>query len=258
MSQTSANIESSSDYLETMHYYGLSVRLSRNLMRTQSAAKALELSQQYLDNLHLSGFIRFLEGDMRQAAKFGNTISRELLQDVKTIRACAACKDKIGIEKEFIIIKSSLSFIFISRQDLSVEKIDKLQDILAVFIDTLDAWLENYLMRSELSSTLQGSLQSLVQSSSELILCHANASEELMSAMIAKFPVLGLQADQEDYILDIIKHAMDKHIQLIENQIKKNGTLGDTLIESVDALNNSDEYVSLENLMDDDSSVELF
>lgn len=243
-------------YLEQLSLYGSAIRYSRDLIKTQSAEKALELTGRYLGGLSLSGYLRFLVGDARRPTTFGNKISRHFVHEICAIKPHLASDEKICIAEDFVIIKSRMSFIFLCRKELDAQRLDKLQDILAVLLDTIDAWLDNYMLRKEISLVLQNSLSDLISSSSELLNQHRSASDDLLSSMIVRFPILGLQADQENMILDILNVAAEKHIELIEKQIKKNNSLGDILISSVDMLNNADEY--FDSPPEDDSGIELF
>lgn len=245
-------------YLEQLYLYGLNARFTRKLMSTYSAEQALELSKKYLEDIGLSGYIRLLRGDARNAVKFGQQISRVSLKEIFSGNFCMKENEKICIEDDFIIIKTPLTFLFICRKNLNNLSVDKLQDVLAIFIDTVDTWLDDHIIRYELSNTLQCSMIELIEESAELLNYHHTASDELLSDIDALFPTLGLQQDQEDIILQTIKSALNKHMHQIGKQIQKNNALGETLLNSVDALNHSNPNMEFGPSSNNDNCVELF
>ncbi|MFL0810898.1 MAG: hypothetical protein K6L76_10830 [Agarilytica sp.] len=245
------------DYIAALHLYGLNSRASGELLHTFALEDCTHIVKRFFETAKLAGFFRFILSDGNSTTKFGASIDRKFLDKQAINQACAQRSEKISETNGFIVFKSPLITIFLAKQHIPETQIAWIRDIVCLLLDTLHAWLENYMKRQVIAENLRNSLVDTIQASSELMDQHITISDELIANISSKFPALGLEEDQEDMILDIINSSCSGHVSMIEQQIRSNNTLGDTLLNAVDGICEGDLLFDKKDHLNDDG-VELF
>lgn len=245
--------------LRQQFLFGLNARVSSSLIHAGNLIDSIEISKRYLEEMELKGFLRVCVNQECHTNVFGDNFSSKAFSQIAKKEDLFNKHDKILMVGDFLIIKSPQLILAVEFDNRTREDADIFQDLLVIYTDNLEGWLCNYGLKKSLSFNLNRSLQDIIQASQELIEKYISESDELVYDIMARFPTLGLESDQEEMILDIIRDSSKKQLNLLENEIQRNSKFGDILIESVRLLEDA-HTKKTENQFEthNQSSVDLF
>lgn len=201
----------------------------------------------FLSDLDLSGFFRIeVEGESVKRM-FGQGVKRELMYKM---RACINCYDpcqKVLREDGFLSIKTGNTYFLVDTHNVQEEFADILQDNLTLFVDSVQSWCNKQIThlnvhkqhqtaKDQLANKLRESISGITTANKQLIQNYHTISEDLLSNLIARFPSLALEADQEEMVLDIINISIAKQVDIIQGQIESNQELCNLLREAIESL----------------------
>ncbi len=248
-----ASIQCQTHEVRQLYLYGCSSRASNSLMHAGGMEDAAGVTKAFLNDMGLSGYFLFNTEQSFPVTRFGSGVCQEVLQDMRRIQECIDGTDKICVEHHFIMVRAPLIHLFVVRDKGLEVDLGIIQDILPLYIDSLSVWVEDFLVKDKLRENLDSALSDTINGGALLIENYLKVSDELVCGMVSRFPTLGLEADQENMILDTLNASMKRHIDLIEYEIQRNSKLGDVLISTVGELLDAKE-----DRVPDVQSVELF
>lgn len=252
-------IEEYQQCLRQQYLYGLNARSTANLIHAHTLQDMITICERYFKEMDLRGFFRVCVNDECHTKKFGLEKASTNYSRMAKIAEALTQDQKIIVTDEFLIINAEMLLLTVEVDDQVQSDVSIYQDLLVIFTDTLEGWLTNYGLKKLLSKNLNRSLQDIIQASQDLIEKYIAESDELLYGIIARFPTLGLEIDQEEMILDVIRDSSRRQLSLLENEIQRNSKFGDILIESVKALEDVKNKKSVTNIEEqNNASVDLF
>ncbi|WNO07616.1 hypothetical protein [Teredinibacter sp. KSP-S5-2] len=252
---------------------GVIVRAVRSILSASTLGSLESSCLIFLTDLNLSGFFRIeVEGESVKRM-FGHGVKRELMLKM---RSCANCYDlcqKVLREDGFLSIKTGNTYFLVDTHSVHGDFVDILQDNLLLFVDSVQSWCNKHIThinvhqqhqtaKDQLSNKLRESIRGIVTANKQLIQNYHTISEDLLSNLIARFPSLALEADQEEMVLDIINQSISKQVDIIQGQIESNQDLCNLLTEAIESLS-KDEVKEIQMASNDVESfggpaIELF
>jgi phosphotransferase system IIB component len=223
---------------------GVFSRASRLLMRCDEFDGFWPCVQETLKEVGLSGSIKFHCGDLVRYGTFGCGISPTVLHSLRCMDRCQA---KICSNNEFLIYNSDHVLLIVDTKGSDAADLDLMIDNLTIYMDTIQNWLDHHERlctereeirkeRIKVSINLDSFIQCITRLSEHLIHTQQAVNEELISQLIAVFPVLGMEADQEEVILNIVNDARAKERALLDQQLCQNNELRTVMKQAIDAL----------------------
>ena len=251
------------------HQCGLLNRASRLLLQSKNLHQAAEVLQSTLEDFPLSGYVKLFTHSKNLVRKFGQGIPR---RDFATIRDSFKSNNKIQVRNEHLLIQTANTQLIVKLEAKLLAYSGLVQDNLAIYCDTLQAWVEAYQAKRQLqqqqlqerlssAQQLQDLVHCLTKLNGHLLQNHQLIVQELLSALLAQFPTLALQADQEEAILDVVNRSLNKQGQLLDAQVQNNNETKVTLnraIASLVAELSSRETIAEPGATDNLRSIELF
>ena len=250
-------------YAETSAISGQICQFSRALLATDDINEALTLAKNVLINTNTSGFLRMCSQQHSKRCFFNQAPKRAFLV---TFKKAIKHPHKIYCDGEVLQIKTSRLYLIINIKCLKSYQKDILIDHLAIFVDTLDAWLKlkdhkDAFAQAHIDKNISQANQ-IEQTTSQLktITNHLESSyqalvQELLCALTTKFPTMALELDQEELILELIQNECQKHKVAVSKQVNKNKQLLTLLENTVEQLT-AQPKLTME--CDNSLAVELF
>ncbi len=180
----------------------------------------------------------------RHIKKFGERIGRDTLGKLTCFEGCT---DKICRKQNYMMFCLARFTLILDVSDLTEEQIDETKDNLVIFSDIIDAWIANHieleqfkaankLYQQDMLNKINELNTQVVSTSSDIKMQHLEISQNLLLMLASRFPMLGLDVDQEEEILNSIEHTIDIYGKLIEQQIDSNMNLKDLLNDAADCI----------------------
>lgn len=227
------------------HQCGTLSRASRALIQCTNAQTANRIIEQTLNELNLTGFYKLAIGEQTYHRQFGDLV---ITYDDPSIAGQIESASKVCQVEGFLILKTEDILLVVKfDEDVAVEMIDMFKDNLVIFIDTVQTWVSQYqdtedhkneIFHEKLFSAdkLNEILGYLKIYNAHLIESNRAIYKELLSSMAGQFPILGLEGDQEEAILDIIDSAHSKQEQILDAQVHYNDDLRNILSDLIGSL----------------------
>ncbi len=161
---------------------------------------------------------------------------------------------KITKENDLIIIKQSKYTLVVSIDGMSDGDVDLLMDNLAIFCDVVQSWAEHFEKnlhfrsktdRQKISTinNLENLKECLSCSSFQLQECNEKLNSDIISRLAMLFPVLGLDANQENRILELFEKCTDEFGKFVSRQVIFNGEISELLVNASVHLKTDDNSV---------------
>jgi hypothetical protein len=155
-----------------------------------------------------SGFVLF---------SFGQRLPGDLLDELCSVKFGAS---RIAIAEESMHIRFRNLVLSVSTIGVDADK-EVLQDTLAIFCETASRGIrlvnsinalkqDEALRRQQVRSRLEASRTELANLTQSLVSGEKELTEFLLLNIVSMFPVIGLEADQEERVLSVISQASDR------------------------------------------------
>lgn len=251
-------------YAEANAVSGQLCQFSRALLQSGDLDAALKQANNLLLNIGASGFIRLSCATDSKRSFFNQGVSR---QDLLSLQSLAARSDKICCDHQLLQIKTLHVYLVVEVSKLQPYQKDILTDHLAIFVDTLDAWLQLYEQKAHHeqdrlqqnnhhAQLLHQSISQLEQISDNLKMSYQQLIQELLCNFTRHFPTMALEHDQEELILAIAEHECDKHASAVSKQLSENRSLIALLNATAQQLTQTEEQQ--DKMLSNGQSIELF
>lgn len=241
--------------LSLLHSYGIYARTTNGMLHAKDLHEIKSLISEFMAELQLTGYLRFFDAsEAKTALRFGHKPEHFIYDNALMLQKFMAGKQKLQINTRSLVFSQGPLFAFCGFNTLNASKIEPLQDILTLFFDSLANWLEQWFLKESLKHQLQNTLDDTINANEALIEKYLTTSENLSDDLSDYFLKLGLENEQEAFILKALHQASVKQAHLMEQEIKRNTALGDALIEAVDDMLNPPMHTNLSRI----TSVELF
>lgn len=252
--------------MASSYHNGLIARATRSIIQCLNIKDIAVVVEDTMRALQLSGCSRITDLTCRKDFWFGSGLKSNQLSNL----ACFSNKkEKITIAEDCIIYNEENIILIVMCGDDTEDRKGILQDSLAIFIDTIQSWLSQYIVHSQEALSQQQKRISVIDNMNEiincldtlnehLIECHNHVAEELSCDLISKFTLLGLDDDQEESIIDITNNAMNEQKGLFEIQRQQNDELQAVVRQAVGVLIAQPEPVSKVECSGGVSGIEIF
>ncbi len=256
--------------LKSANLSGTITRSSRLLLKCDSLDSFTNTITVTLENLGTSGYFKILCGPESRNRQFGKGIKKSYCD---VIKSDYTDQDKIYSGDDFLIFNTANVMLIVDSRELEDMDFDLLRDNIAIFVDTIHAWLEHHSKlwkdrktseneRQDITKKLQDFTRCLTRLNNNLIENQQLINEELISSLSAIFPTLGLEPDQEETILNIVESTVMKEQQVMQNQVNQNNDVTVLIHQAIDALMARTQQDKVEDILQleaaDSSNVTLF
>ena len=230
--------------LNNAYQCGVVSRSSKLLMCCKLSDELSEVFLEALVTFGVSGIFKLYFEDAEYVRVVGKGIPKHIF---KEIEALPESQDKVSETQHLMAFTTKNVKLVIATTTLNSQQTGLYKDNLMQLVDAIQAWVENYHFDR---STKQQHVNDKVVSAErlhEVVHClnklnlhliesNRQISQDLYSNLIAKFPMLALEADQEESILDIMKDALDRQDVLMKAQVHHNDELKDILKQAINSL----------------------
>ncbi len=226
------------------HQCGVLNRISRSILAATNPEEIINIVASAAESLSLSGCCKIEALEQRLSVKFGRGFSRSQCTELVYL---TNCQGKVVATDHFLFFTTDNVFIVIDTCDLTELESELFKDNLTIFSDTLQTWIEQYSYQNKIqqrakqerlmaADQMNDILTCLTRLNENLLGTHVHITEELISELVAKFPTMALEIDQEDNILNIVDTSVKKHQGIIDAQIKQNNDLKLIMAGAIEAL----------------------
>lgn len=197
-----------------------------------------------LEELGLSGRIKLTAGGNCAHTPFGQGICPNVYNSLNDL---AHCSSKILLQPNFFIFNTQHVLLILDTEKNEAMEIDLLVDNMTIYMDTIHYWLEQHHKitkerkeieheRSRVVSNLHSFIECITRLNQHLTEAQQTVNEDLLTRLIGIFPIMGMEADQEEIILNIVHDARRKERALIEQQLQQNDDLRTVMRQAIAAL----------------------
>ncbi len=226
------------------HQLGVTARFASAISQLTDTDRLTSATQKALIEFGLNGLFQIKFEANKQIKKFGERIDRNTLSKLTCLEQCSG---KICIRQDYMMFCLTHFTLILDVSDLTDEQIDETKDNLAIFCDIIDAWIANHLELKQFREANELYRQDMLQkinqlngkvdsTSSDIKTQHLEISQSLLLMLVSRFPMLGLDVDQEEEILESIEHTIDIYGKLIERQVNHNTDLKQLLNEAANCI----------------------
>ncbi|GAB1255674.1 hypothetical protein [Aurantivibrio plasticivorans] len=230
--------------MRSAYQLGVIARLSREIICCQELESIEAVIYGAARRFQLSGCFRAAVAEEQISIQFGKGISR---QDLCSLAKLSGRGTKLSTHEGYIIFQTKHLLLVLLRSDFSEDEIDSLKDNLAVLIDTIHYWLDNYARlkikdtqsrdaRLAIAQKMNDIVNTMVRFSEHLSNSHSALCGDLSSKLLVELSTLGLEADQEEDIIELVNSTNEKHGYLIDMQVKHNADMRSIMAEAVSLL----------------------
>ncbi len=191
-------------HLVAQFQLGVINRSTRHLVACSEYDQLLEIVHAMAVNLELAGYVRVSGYEYSATRKIGlSGLQRESLA---LLPGLVKQTDKIVVNDRLMLCQWPSIVLVVDTEMLDESSRSQLQDSIAIALDTIQTWLDRhyelmatkaniYLQLFQFKNHLQEGMDCMNQQQRDL---HC----ELISRIASHLPVLGLETDQEELILD--------------------------------------------------------
>jgi hypothetical protein len=239
------------------HQYQLGVinRATRELISSQSYLATLAIIEQLLADLSLSGFIHISGFQFNKAKKIGSGLPRNRIRDLLELMQQP---NKISVSTPLFVFKWPSLTVVVDASHSADPHDDQLQDDLAMFIDSAQLWMNQHFHFLETKSLISEKLGDFKFSiTSDLRILTAKRESlihKLLGDMVSIMPMMGLEPDQEEEILNTLQPVIDSMEKSLSEQSTSNQDFIQIINQLLSYLNSTTEPPSIEADDDHDAS----
>jgi len=226
------------------HQLGVTTRFASEISQIVDTSTLTETTQTALIEFGLNGLFQIKFQANKQIKQFGERIDRDALGKLACLEKCT---DKICRKQDYMMFCLAHFTLILDVSDLTEEQIDETKENLAMFCDIIDAWIVNYLelkqfkaantlYKQDMLDKINVLNSKVATTSSDIKTQHLEISQNLLLMLASRFPMLGLDVDQEEEILDSIEQTINIYGELIEQQVDRNKDLTQLLDEAADCI----------------------
>ncbi len=226
------------------HQLGVTARFAGTLSQLTETGALTAATQKALIEFGLNGLFQIKFEVNKQVKKFGRRMGKDALGKLTCFEGCT---DKICRKKDYMMFCLTYFTLILDVSDLTEEQIDETKDNLAIFSDIIDAWIANHielkhfreankLYKQDMLDKINELSCKVVTTSDEIKTQHLEISQSLLLMLASRFPMLGLDVDQEEEILNSIENTIDTYGKLIEQQVNSNADLTELLDDAADCI----------------------
>lgn len=244
---------------------GVINRASRSIIASRELDDISNVLVTCFETLSLTGCGKIEYLGKRKSLSFGGKLTKSQCLEISCFRQCS---DKVSAQENYIYVNTKNILIVVSTADKYDLESDLLQDNVVVLADMIQHWIENRIEQKKIEDELkeerintakkiEGVSACMDRISKHISDVFHDSARDLLSDLSSKFPSMGLEADQEDYILDIVCKSVDKQRDALLIQDVYNKDLRDILRNTIGILK-KDLVSSTKNNVADIQAVELF
>ena len=221
--------------MQNAYQAGILSRASRALIGCQQFGEFVQVVSRTFEELDCCGCAKFTFAEDSSHIRLGKGVGKQ-----------CNCENSIVLNSKRVAL-----IIDISKK--SATESGLLRDSISIFFDTMNSWLEHHssihderketaLEKMDIVKNLDNFTECLYRINDHLLETQQHVREDLLSQLIGAFPRLGLDADQENMILDIVNNAIERENQLLNSQVQQNVELRELIQRAVFALTPSSPY----------------
>lgn len=209
--------------MESHYQLGVILRATRRLLVCENYREVIAVLDMVAANLNLSGLYQLTGIQFKETRKIGLGIPREQCPSLFQLMARS---DKIAIAHGLMVFRWPNLLVVLNVRDLSPQERDPVQDNLAMFLDSMQQWLDRHRLLLETETVICDRLDefrsSLASGARHMKRNRVALTDQLLADFVSTLPVLGLEADQEDCILDTLQPVIDSMQKNLCNQSEVN------------------------------------
>lgn len=209
---------------------GVLNRASRSIINSHFIGDLADVVRATMETLNQKGCGKIEYLDFRQSIVFGGKLSSHQCQRLAEI---PKQQGKIFQGKDYLLLKTENILIVLLTEQLRELEVSLLKDNLATLMDTLQTWIDKRVSeltktkalmneRKESADQLHGVSECLGKLGDHVIDTFKNNNQALMGDLVALFPRMGLEPDQEEAILELISQGLDKQRSALETLLNYN------------------------------------
>ncbi|HEY7774735.1 MAG TPA: hypothetical protein VIC26_16235 [Marinagarivorans sp.] len=246
---------------------GVFSRASRLFMQCDDFNHFFHYVTDTLEELGLSGRVKLTCGNETRQASFGSGICPAVYDSLNSLERC---QSKIYSGLKFSIFNTEHVLLILDSEHTGDMDMDLLIDNITIYMDTIHYWLEQQQKiciereevqqeRARVISNLHSFIECVTRLNQHLTETQQAVNEDLLSQLIGIFPVMGMEADQEEAILNIVHNARSKEQALVSQQLKQNEDLRVVIKQAIAALvASTSSHKSHQALYPESAAVTLF
>lgn len=193
------------------HYQlGVILRGTRQLLACAGYDELIGIIRAVTGNLSLSGYVQLTGYEFRQVKKCGAGLPRQACPRLDPLMLAPG---KIALQDELILFKWPAVVLALDLSRLEAVTASQIQDTLAMFLDSVQQWLDRHhsLLETEtvMCDRLDDFRRSLLSGAEYLQVSRTQLTSRLLADLVTVLPALGLEEDQEDSILDTLRPVID-------------------------------------------------
>ena len=223
---------------------GVLNRASRSIIKSHFIGDLADVVRATLETLGQQGCGKIEYLECRQSIMFGGKLSSHQCQRLADIPKQG---EKVNHGDDYLLLKTENILIVLLTERLCEIEVSLLKDNLATLIDTLQAWIDKRVSeltktkalmseRQESADQLLGVSECLSKLGDHVTDTFQNNNQALMGDLVALFPRMGLEPDQEDVILELISKGLENQRAALETLLNYNLDLKTMMDMAVGAL----------------------
>lgn len=229
--------------MQSAYQAGIVARAARQLIECHSLESFLCCAHKTLSNLGGAGFAQFqFRGESRRI-KFGKTSPFSRL----ALTVNPTDENNQHDRRAELTYRCEWVLVVIDTRHFRERDYNILERNVVVFCESMRAWLQHHsaLLQERIETVsekinvvnnLNSFTRCLYRINDRLLDTQRHVREDLLTQLVSAFPMLGLQADQENRILDIVNAAVDRENALVTSQIQQNAELRRLIEQTIKAL----------------------
>jgi hypothetical protein len=252
-------------FAETASLNGSIARFSRAIMETHCLKTFSKHVRNLLSESDTSGLLRFRLPNEQSKHVVNKGVKRRLLSQLQEL---ITTQDKIARTTDLLQFNTQYTYLVIDIEDKADYQQDLLVDNLALLVDTIDLWLQNFIDTQDKFEALKAdnqkhavqieqSITLIDQSNQNLSQSYQTLIHDILCRLTSQFPTMALEHDQEEMILKLVESECLKHRTVIDAQKQQNEEVKQLLQSAIEQLNQSFENQVKEHTTAQ-QSVELF
>jgi hypothetical protein len=221
------------------------------LLNDRRLERAINHAKTLLDNINVCGFIKCGNENNSLKSFTGKGFDRTAL---KYVQELTGNNNKIIMTSHVLQIKTQDVYLLASIANKTELEQDILVDQLAIFVDILQAWFNNFQSQERVealhkannkihANRLTESIKLLDSANKKLSNSYQHLLQEIVCTLTQNFPTMALEADQEDLIMSLVEQECQKHQSVILEQLQQNQHVSNHLVDAVEQLNSVQQSV---------------
>lgn len=213
------------DAISTSHHLGVANRLAMQLLKSNNLIEMLDHVVEACSELMLSGYVLLHKDLFMSCRQFGEpTATSSEMRD-----AFPRTRSRVQLKQSWLCIEYPMITFLVDAHD--EQRLSVLQDTLTSICEAVNETASTISAMSELREmnthhcqeighdvlSLSEQLKDLSRKLNEK---QTSGSENLLVGLAALFPVIGLEADQEEQILDLVESYAESVGESVSSQVE--------------------------------------